>query len=304
MRKTKFPLTLLLSLCVCSLAPFASANEQRVSIGDFLLSKSPAIAPSVRLNYALGGEVDFDSAPGGFSYQRLELNAPLMAPYHLNDCHALTLGLAYKATWFDSDTLLNDMDLHDLRLKLSWMYRQPGSKWSWITVLEPGLATDGESVDMDDFSINGQVGVRYAKSPRFAWNAGFVFFHNNLETRVYPGVGFQWRPSDDVHLRLAGPNFRASWQPHEDWILHADVRHSGGTWNVRENGSDFNLRMRSFQAGIGVERRLSGKFWLGLWSGFTFANDVKIETASGKRLLREDADMGWFVRLGIRRAIW
>lgn len=282
---------------------FITAAE-RVSLGDFLLTRSPATAPSTKASYTAAGEVDFDSAAGGFSYQAAELDIPFTAPHHLNDCHAFMLGMDYKATWLDTDTLLGDTDLHDFRLKLRWMYRQPGSKWSWMGLLQPGLATDGQNIGSDDFSMNGQLGFRYASSPRLAWIGGVVVFYNSMETEVYPGIGFQWRPSDDVLVRLTGPSLRASWQPHEDWILHAGVEAGGGTWNVRESGMDYDVRLRSYQAGIGVERRVSEKVWLGLWAGMTFANELEIETASGGNVFEDDADAGWFVKLGIRRIVW
>lgn len=299
MRKT----TIATLLCFCA-ALSAICGAERVSIGSFFLSKSPVTAPSMGATYIKGSEVDFDSVAGGFSYERLAFNVPLMAPYHLNDQHALILAMKYEASWLESDTLLGDVDLHDFRLWIRWMYRQPDSKWSWTALLEPGLATDGKSIDMDDLSVDGQLGVRYAKSSRLAWLGGVAWFYNSMETRIYPGIGFQWRPLDDVLVRLVGPSLKASWQTHDDWILHAGVEAAGGTWNVRNNGGDYDLKLRSYRAGVGMERRLSEKIWLGLWGGFTFSNNLEIETASGTGLFDEDADMGWFVKLGIRKILW
>ncbi len=295
----------LTTLLLCAYPITALADDaEKVSVGDFLLSRAPAMAPSAHLEYSVASEVDFDAAAGGFSYERLDLDVPLMAPYHLNDCHAITMGAAYKATWLQTDTFLNDMDLHDFRLNILWMYHESGSKWSWISILSPGLATDGEALDGDDFSLDGQVSFRYSNSPRFAWLGGVVFFMNSMETQIYPGIGFQWRPNDELAIHLSGPILKVSWQPHEDWILRAGIRPGGGNWNVENNDASFDVKLRSYQAAIGVERRLSDKIWLGLWGGITFANELEIETAPGRRLLNQDADSGWFVKLGIRRAIW
>ncbi|MCP5537020.1 MAG: hypothetical protein H7A51_12435 [Akkermansiaceae bacterium] len=294
-----------LSVClILSSLPALAQDAGRVSIGDFLLSRSPATAPSTQLDYSMATEVDFDAAAGGFSYQRQELDVPLTAPMHINRCNAVNLGVVYEATQLDTNTFLGNMDLHDFRINIRWIYRQPGSKWGWMALLSPGLATDGEGVNADDFSINGQVGFRYTKSPGFAWLGGVVFFSNSFDTTVYPGIGFQWKPSDDVQVTWAGPSFKASWQPHQDWLLHATFGSAGGNWNVENSGGSFDVKLRSYQAGVGVERRLSDKIWLGLWGGATFANDLEIETASGKRLFNQDADMGWFVKLGVRRIVW
>ena len=299
MKKTVLPVL----LCLMIVSHVVSAAE-RVNLGDFLLSRAPATAPSTKASFSMAGEVDFDTEAGGFSYERFELDIPFSAPHYVNDNNAFMIGMDYKATWLDTDTLLGDMDLHDFRLKLRWMYRQPGSQWSWMTLLQPGLATDGNSVDMDDFSVNGQVGFRYAASADLAWIGGVYFFENSMETRVYPGIGFQWKPNDDLLVRLSGPSFKASWQPREDWIIHAVVASGGGTWNVEESGADFDVRLRSYHAAVGVERQLSEKLWLGLWAGVTFANELEIDTVSGTGVFEDDADSGWFMKLGIRKVVW
>ncbi|MBT8043709.1 MAG: hypothetical protein KJO79_02060 [Verrucomicrobiae bacterium] len=296
---------ILVAACLCVSFVSAWADDSgEVSLGDFLLIKSPAFAPSTRLEYSAASEVDFDSAAGGFSYNQLSLGSPLAKPYRINPCNMVVFSARYDATWLDTDTFLDDMKLHDFRLNVRWMYRQPDSKWAWTMALSPGISTDGEGIGSDDFSINGTAGFRYARSSSFAWIGGVVFFHNALETRVFPGIGFQWRPADDLLVRWMGPNLRAAWQPTEDWILHAGVRIAGGTWNVEQNGTSYNVDLQTFQASVGVERQIADQIWLGLWGGLTFGNELEIETSSGARVFKDDADMGWFVQLGIRRSIW
>ncbi len=277
---------------------------ERVNLGDFLMSRSPAIAPSVSIDYTLSPDVDFDTMAGGFSFEQASLSLPLTAPIHLNDRHAFVFGIDYAATWLDTDTPLGNMDLHDFRIMARWMYRQPGSKWSWTAHLSPGVATDGSAMSSDDFVVSGQVGFRYRSSDRFAWLGGVAFSVDGLESRVTPGIGFQWMPVDEVIVRLTGPSLKVSWQPHDDWLLHAGVWSAGGTWNVENNGNSFDIRLESFQAGIGVERRLSEKVWLGLWVGATISNELEIDTDSGNEIFKDDADSGWFARIGVRKVLW
>ena len=294
-----------LSLGFSIFCPLVSADQSgRVSLSDFMLSRAPAFAPSTRIDYTLASEVDFDTVAGELSYETLDLSIPLSAPVHLNDRHAFTFSLNYEATWLDTDTLLGDMDLHDLRLSMRWMYRQPGSNWSWTAVLAPGVATDGNSIDSDDFVLSGQAGFRYRQSDSFAWIGGVFFWLDSMDSRVFPGIGFQWMPTDDVFVRFSGPNIKVAWQPHDDWIFHAGVAPAGGTWNVEQGGASFDVRLDTFQASVGVERRLSDQIWLGLWGGMTFANDLEIETASGANVFHDEADAGWFVRFGLRRTVW
>lgn len=296
--------TLLPIFLITSSLSVSAEEAGRANAGGFEFPRLTAAAPSINIQYSTASEVDFDDAAGGFSYQRLAFERPLLKPIRLNGRNIIMLSTAYEATQLDTDTFLGDVDLHDLRFNIRWIYKQPGSKWTWGANFSPGIATGGGGIDMDDFSLNGQLGFSYQKSPHFAWIGGLVFFHNSMETRIFPGIGFQWRPSADFQFTWAGPNLKMLWQPHDDWLLHAYIEPGGGNWNTEKNGESFDVKMRSYQAAIGVERRLADKIWLGLWGGATFGNELEIETASGKRLFNEDADMGWFVKLGVRKVIW
>ncbi|MGJ8678178.1 MAG: DUF6268 family outer membrane beta-barrel protein [Akkermansiaceae bacterium] len=286
------------------LTAWADDASDSVSISDFLLSRSPATAPSYRLDYTSASEVDLDDVDGKFSYQSLRLDAPLTAPLHFNRNNALLIGLTYNNTGLDTNSVLGDLDLHDLRLNLRWIYRDQGSKWSWMTVLSPGIVTDGSDIGSDDFSINGRVGFRYAKSDRFSWLGGAVFFVNSLETRVYPGIGFQWRPTDELEIDFTGIGFKASWQSSDDWIFYANSGPAGGYWNIEEGGESLNLKLQSYQIGVGLERRLAEKVWLGAYVGATIFNELELETASGNSLFEEDAETGFYAKLALRVIAW
>ena len=170
----KFKLLVPSLLAALSLNVSAHGDGDAVSITDFLLSRSPATAPSYRFDITSASEVDFDDGSGSFSYQRLRLDIPLTKPLHLNDNNALLIGTSYKGT--DLDSTLGDQDLHDFRVSFRWIYRDGASRWSWMTVLSPGVVMDGNDIGSDDFSVNGRVGFRYAQSDNFSWLGGVVFF--------------------------------------------------------------------------------------------------------------------------------
>ena len=294
------------AVALVSLALFSpiSAETDEVNTGDFLLSRSPATAPSAALSYTDASEIDFDSAAGGFSYRQLDLSTPLGKPYHLNSHHALVLGVDYRATWLQTDTFIGDQDLHRFRFNLRWMYRQPGSKWSWTAALSPGIGTDGHGISAEDFTLNAQLSFRYRVSDSFAWLGGIVVLHDSVETRVFPGLGFQWNVNESMQVTFSGIRLNASWQPSADWLVSFRVQPGGGAWNIDHQGVAYNVGMRSFQAMLGVEHRIAKKTWLGIWVGATFANEVEIESEGGGDLFDDDADTGWFVRLGVRRVFW
>lgn len=293
--------------CLVSLASLSIAQAQNspgVSIDDFVLGHDDANAPSAKLQYGAAGEMDFDDIDDSFSHSRLLLETPLGGLIPINDCNALSIGLRYEASWLETDTFLGDQSLHDARVNFTWMHHQAGSQWSFLASLSPGLSSDLDGVDGDDFSVNGKVGFRYEFNDRFALIAGMGIDNTTGDRSLFPAVGFQWRPLDDVHLALLGATFTATWQPHSDWLVRCGVWPGGGVWNVEHHGDSFDVSLRSYRAAVGVERRLGEKVWLSVWAGTTLANSLEIETDSGGDIFDEDAEASWFFNVGLRVAAW
>lgn len=274
---------------------------------ELLSARPTARIPSYFLNYKETSTNDFDDVDGGFSYSQLSIDGAICTPIKFNSNHTLIIKARYRNTDLDIDTALGGLDLHDLhdvRVDFRWVYSVAGSKWSWVNVLSPGVATDGGSIGSDDFSLNAVFGVGYQKSEKFRWLGGIAFFANDFETRAFPGIGFTWRPADNAELEFTGIRLRGSWQPSDEWIYRFDARPGGGTWQVEENGEEFNVDLDSYQIGFGVERRLTKKLWLNFTGGITLGNEIEVETSAGQRVFQEDAEAGWFGQLGIRLAIW
>ncbi|MFK7911564.1 MAG: DUF6268 family outer membrane beta-barrel protein, partial [Akkermansiaceae bacterium] len=263
-----------------------------------------ANAPSAKFQISGTSEMDFDIMRGGFSMDRVLLLAPLGSALKINDCNTLSFGMRYEGTWLNSDTVIGDNDLHDLRVAATWMHCTSGSKWSFMAEVSPGVASDFAQIDGDDFSLNWLAGARYAVNDGFALIAGVGSDNTTGDDGVFPAIGFQWQASDDVYLSLVGATFTATYQSSEDWLWRFGVWAAGGIWNVEENNTSFDVNLMSYRAAIGVEHRLRDKVWLTLWAGTTFANELEIETAGGGRVFQSDADSGWFARVGLRVAAW
>ena len=172
-----------------------------MGISDFLFKKSDAISPSYNLSYTIAYEVDFDNLPGYFSCERIKLNLLLSAPIRINSNTSLLVGFAYEYTNLDLELGSSfEEDLIDARLNFRWLYKPPGSNWSWSLGLSPRLVPDGNNISSDDFAINYNLGFRYKVSDGFAWTGGV----NSKENKVFPGIGFQWKSTDDTQLDFTG----------------------------------------------------------------------------------------------------
>ncbi len=299
MSQKRILLPLIISVPLSCISVLAEVGPENFTIG-----KSDANAPSAIGQISGTSEMNFDDAAGGFSLSRVIVETPLGGLIHLNDSSALSVGLRYEGTWLESDTLLGDTDLHDLRVSATWLYHTPGSKWSWLAGVEPGLASDFEHITNDSFSVNWKVATRYAMSDRFALVAGVGSHTSTGDNSVVPSFGFQWKATDDIYVSLVGTTFTATWQPSDDWLWRVGVWTAGGVWNVENGGSSFDVKLSSYRAGLGAEYRIHDKVWLTLWAGATLGNELEIETAGGGTVFKDDADTGWFVNLGLRVAAW
>lgn len=274
-----------------------------VSRKRFTSGKHDANAPSALLNFSVTNEMDFDDLDGGFSLQRVDLNVPFGGLWRLSDNSGLLFDFKYQGTYFDFNSQLDDEDLHRLRLGVSWLYSEEGSKWSWLVSVEPSIASDFRDIDSDDIFINWKIGGRYELSDQFTWifGAGSVA---STGGGVLPAVGFQWRPSDELYLSLIGPKFITTYQPCEDWLWRFGIWADGGKWNIEQNGDSLDLKLTSFRAGVGLEHQLRDKVWLNVWTGAVFGNELEVETTGGSSLFKEEAETGWFARIGLRVAAW
>ena len=291
-------------ICALSIAASLTCQADSVSIGDFLLEKNDAAAPSAILRISGTSDMDFDTVGGTFSFDRVLLDVPLGGLVSTGKNSALAFGLRYQGTWMDSNILLGNRDLHDFRMNATWMYCARGSKWSVLVGVSPGIASDFDSVDGDDFLPNWKAGVRYAWSDRLALIVGTGSDSSTGDDSVFPALGFQWQASDEVYVSLIGSTFTATYQPCEDWLWRFGVWAGGGIWNVDVGGVSVDVNLTSYRAGIGLEHRLRDKMWLTVWAGATFSNELEIETTGGTTVFKDDADDGWFARIGVRVAAW
>ncbi len=283
---------------------FAHSSMGAVGPEDFTVGKSDANAPSAKLQISSTSTMDFDSAAGGFSLDRMVLDMPIGGLIPLGDSNALGVGMSYEGTRLNTRLMLGDKNLHDLRLGITWYHHAQGSPWSLLATVSPGISSDFSKVSGDDFSLNWLSGVRYAWTDKFALVAGLGSDTSTGDDSVFFTLGFQWQATDDIYVSLVGATFIATWQPCEDWLWRVGVWPEGGIWNVENGGASFDVNLKSYRAAIGLEHRLRDKMWLTIWAGATFANELEIETTGGTRVFRDDAEMGWFVNLGLRVAAW
>jgi len=274
---------------------------------DLLDGTNDLIVPSYRAGLFYNGDASLDKG-GEYSYTQFTLRSPLTKPIALGRDINFFASLDYDMTLFDADVPatvpLRDADLHTLSIPLSILKRSESSPWAWLARVDPGISTDFDDVNGHDIRFGARAGAAYTFSKTLTVSAGLGMAEAYGDYVVLPLVGFDWAPTDNVFVSLAGTRLSASYQPSEDWILRSAVYLAGGVWNVQVDDESRELSLRSLHAGIGVDRRLADKLWLTAWTGYSFANKIDVSTTDSRTVYESHADPAWFAYVGLRLAAW
>lgn len=255
--------------------------------------------------YHSDAEAD-DSTVNELSFQQWRLQSALSKPITLNDSLFLIPMFRYEYTdleTFGLNGLAYEQDLHSIELPLLFVMKENGSAWSYNMRLNPGIATDFESVGSDDLFFDARVGAEYKFSESFSLNFGLAYTRLTGEPTILPFAGFEYDLNDQWQFALRGPNLQARYKMNEDWIVRIMGEPGGGQWNIEEFGAP-NLSVQSYRVGISVEHQLRDDLWLTAGAGFTVANEVEYMTTSGNTIQEEEFETGHFFSLGLRLHDW
>lgn len=261
--------------------------------------------------YASGG-MDFDNGAGSLETYSFEAYSFLSQPISLPGSISFIPTLRYQATALRYDDTpagfpVGDEDLHTLQLPLYFLRTAPASPWIYGAFVSPGLSTDFGHVDGDDFIFDAGIGAAYQFSDDLIVGVGLVAHDIGWDTSFIPAPGLLWNPCDNISIQLFGPSFSAKWAATQDWHFSFDVKSAGGAWNIDSDSESRMLELRSYRAGLSVQRRLTEEWWIEGGGGITFANKVELNTRDGSRLNKsalDDLDQGYYGYLAIKRSVW
>lgn len=259
-------------------------------------------------SYSAG--MDFDNGPGELKVSRFEAKSFLGQPIKLGGDWQLATALRYRATFLESDGaapnfLLDDETLHNIALQGFLIRASDSTPWIYGLWAQAAISTDFQNVDSDDFLFDVGAGVGYRFANNFTLIAGAVVTELNGDEQILPGLGFDWKVNDCIHVGLLGPNFTASYHPSDDWIFSLKTESGGGVWNVeRVPGGSERLEFRSLLVGLHAERRLTESLWLGIGAGVSVGNKLEYGSPDGLTTFKDHPDDGWFAQVGLRVASW
>ena len=277
------------------------------------LTSAASVTPGFdasRIVFSHSGEMDFDGRPGDLEVSRFEIRSLLSKPITpLSDLTILPM-LEYKGTQLDiggvtPDFPLHDEDLHSIGLSIFAVSNHKNSPWIYGSWVRAEMASDFQDIGSDDFTFDLAGGAGYRFGEPFTLGFGAVLLDLNGDTKLFPGVGFDWRLNNSIRIALYGPTFVATYSLSENWLFSLRSESGGGIWNISDDsGTSRSIDHSSYHVGLFASRRLSGNLWLSAGAGTTLGNQIRLTEPNGDSLFKQDMDSGLFGQIGLRLKTW
>lgn len=241
----------------------------------------------VRAGVTQTGDMDLDGNSGDLSVTRYDLRSLLSKPIKLWEGMTMIPMFSYSATSLDFSGTpalypLHDEDLHSASLHSFFIQDIGNSPWSGFAWTRAELATDFQGIQNEDFTFDVALGAFYRFSETFTLGFGVVATNLNGDTRILPGINFDWAPCEDFRIGLYGPNLLATWNLNENWYLSLSGQPGGGDWNIRDDaGNSRTIQLDSYWLGVNTHHRITKDLWLSAGLGYTFGNEIEIRSNRG-----------------------
>ncbi len=220
---------------------------------------------------------------GIFAHQRLEADSLLYSTR-----------LEYRNIRVNEDEI-GSQELYNIALGFSYIDRPEGnSLWTHTYLVEPGIYSDFDSVDGDDWGIAARYSALYAPEGDWRYVMGIGVGRQFGDPRFYPIGGGIYQPNVDFMLTLAFPSTIMQYRFDPKWELYSYLRPIGNQWNVSnvvpdeveaiqpEGSVDFVAT--GWNLSLGIDRKITERLWLGAELGRLMAQEYKFENEAGNKL--------------------
>lgn len=275
MTHNQFPFGLGAALLLSGLA--RAEDTESMDIPQFELIRAAATQT---------GEMDLDGNPGDLSVTSFEFRSLLSGPIKLWEGMTMIPLFTYSATSLDFNGTgpfpLHDEDLHSASLHSFFIQDFGNSPWFGFAWTRAEMATDFQGIQNEDFTFDVAAGAFYRFSESFTLGFGVAVTNLNGDTRVFPGINFDWVPCEDFRIGVYGPNILGTWNLSESWYLSLDGQPGGGNWNIRDDaGNSRTIQLDSYWLSVNTHHRIAGDLWFSAGVGYTFGNEVEIRDNRG-----------------------
>ncbi len=142
-----------------------------------------------------------------------------------------------------------------------------GDKWALQFEADPGVYSDLEDIDIEDFNVPLSFRALYFQRPNLIWTLALI---GNIKSEfpVVGGVGLRWNPTDKTTIDIVLPRPQIAYRVSERLSVFAGGEFKGGGYRVAENfGSrvgrpdlnDVDVFYREARAGAGLKWQITEK---------------------------------------------
>ena len=295
------------SIAFLALASALPAQVVSEKAADYLESVRSATPPMAFAGFEWHDTHDLQDGGGDASWNLLEARAPFYFRKFTGGT-GVSLGLDYSLVDLDINSPEQSWSgqLHALYLPVSFTHRPENSRWFFLGQAAPGLRTDFESIDSDDFAFRSFVAAMRQINDTLVFGVGAYVSYDVDETFAVPGIGFTWKPNDEWLVSLIPPQLAVSYEPSDDWIFSLSVRPRSFMADLDEGpGAPDLAKVKYGRLGLTAKRRLlqDPGIWLSLTAGYTLYSEVELQRDGGS-LIDGDLDQGFFAGAALELLKW
>lgn len=296
----------LVAICFSGVASFAC---QQVSTGSSLNpppdssldEAAPQPSREIPRRIPVGWQAEWllDSQTG-LSGTEVDVTLPLLK-FFGSPPPLIKTGFGY--THLFSDEFGLPENLYEYSLGLTWI-RPCSDRWTVLSMLGVGMATDNENRSRDAWQFRGGVFGIFERNENWKWTFG-ALATGRRDLPVIPAIGAVWQPSPTLRVDLTFPRPRVNWlvaetEARQRWV-YLGATLNGSSWAYQAPGNvDDQLTYRDWRLVAGWESRpaaaegLPAAFGrtIAVEVGYAFAREFEFERETRTESLSDTAFIG------------
>jgi len=195
------------------------------------------------------------------------------------------------------DAGIDDLDVYTLGVPFDILYEGFPS-WEILAGFQPGLYSDLEEIDGDDFRIYGYGLGIWECIPELSLAAGVAYDQVFGADRFYPMGGLIWNPVRQLEVSLVYPMPKISFAPTTTLVTYLFAEPAGDNWSVYIENQEYNFKLESLRMGGGVEYALTTSMWLQFSVGVDSDRNYEIREGDD-RVIDSDVEDAFYARIGL-----
>lgn len=191
---------------------------------------------------------------------------------------------------------LADFTAHSLRFPIRAVGPEKGG-WRWMNMIAPAIRSDLESVSSDDLGVSAMSLASRDWARGWRLSLGAVYSQDFGRSRLFPAIGALWT-NEVWTVDVQFPRPRLIYRATDSLSFGVGLEPGGDEWNVELAGTERDVALKEYRAGLGVEWSPVRNLSLQAQAGGVFGREIDVR-GGGEPRLERDLDETWYARLAL-----